>query len=70
MIFRIKFKAKVGKETLYDEMKIAAKTSNDDRQIFGIFIRASCGLKGKSGIYYPLGEFGSVKLKSIKKIST
>ena len=69
MIFRIKFKAKVGKEIYYDELKIAAKNMIAAKQIFGRFIRASCGLRGHSGVYYPLGGYyGEAKLKSIKKI--
>lgn len=71
MIVRIKFKSRVksGRKTssMYDYVDIHTTSVKDAKEIFDRWIHFGMGIRGSSGIYHALGDFGKIKMKSAKE---
>jgi hypothetical protein len=71
MIVKIKFsslvKYKRVKSKMYDSIRIHSDSIKSAKEVF-VKYTSTMGIRGDSGIFYPLGAFGIIKFKSAKEV--
>jgi hypothetical protein len=71
MIVKIKFsslvKYKKVKSKMYDTIRIHSDSIKSATEVFEKYT-TTMGVRGDSGIFYPLGAYGVIKFKSAKEV--
>lgn len=73
MIVRVNFEGTITegkkKSVLPDFLDIHVPTGALDmaKEIFTSWLNTSAGVKGNSGVFHPLGNFGQIKIKKVEE---
>ena len=68
MIVRVKFKAKVGKYSRYDDIDIFVAKKNHAETIFNSWLNRGVAIRGNSGVFHLNIPYGAIKFKSAKEL--